>query len=701
MSKSIRRSLLAAVSAVSVLATVPGCSQPPQQIAPEDQGKELLQFNATEANVRNYFYRRGTIAAHLLTTSGTYPRVVWGFPAQNTGIGVWFEAPATPTEITADADADGNTLTPARPGNGMWGVTAMITSDAPALRIRKTVIGNVRTVRDYFYGATIPPEFDFSTTLNSESLTFTQDCLDGKHHIRLKLDFVKGTSAAVDGSQIVFHGGSDGKIHLRATATIDYDPVTPIEKKDLVTSAAANNEKALNALAFLSYQEKLMAGSWRFLTYFGRDTMLSLRMLMPVLQPSVVEAGLGAVIDRIDPNGNVAHEEALGDYAWFVRINNKEPAPPAPQTMFSPWLDYKMIDPDFELPAVLGVYAATDPGKSRMQAFLARKTPSGATYQDVLKKNIDLVISLTQPFVDNPIATNLVRIKHPEVGNWRDSGTGLGYGKYPYDVNTALVPAALRGAADLYAAGLLGGDANAMSTKLNSMAQVWETQAEPFFRVAVPFDLAQDRVKNYAQNVGLDPAAALASLPNNGVVRYHAVSLDDRGFPVDVMNTDDSFVMEFTNPSDETLQEAANNILRPFPAGLRTDSGIVVASTALAQPDSALHAVFTRGDYHGTVIWSWQQAMLAAGLERQLKRTDLQPETVSMLTSAQASLWQVINASQALGTGELWSWAPSADKKKAEYVSFAQAATDLNRFVDESNAIQLWSTVYLAVQQPH
>lgn len=160
----------------------------------------------------------------------------------------------------------------------------------------------------------------------------------------------------------------------------------------------------------------------------------------------------------------------------------------------------------------------------------------------------------------------------------------------------------------------------------------------------------------------------------------------------------DGFAFLFTNPPDAFLQEAAGRILRPFPAGLRTDVGVVVANTALDTLDSPLQATFTRGDYHGTVIWSWQQAMLAAGLERQLQRTDLQADTRTQLQAAQTELWKVIQAASALGTGELWSWQPQ--NGKAVYDSFADAAVAENRFVDESNAAQLWSTVYLAVQPP-
>jgi hypothetical protein len=657
---------------------------------PETPSGEVLAFNVTEANVRNSFFRQGPVAVHQLTTSGLAPRVVWGFPAENTGIGVWFYAPPQPTELQVEG-----ALEPVRLEDGLWGVRSVLTSDAPLLRIKKAVLGNVRNVRDYFYGATIPPEFDYTLQQAARSSTLTFNCLDGAHHIQLRLEYLDGTTGAVEGSQLVFRAGPSGQIRLRTTALTDYTPLTPIPLGELVTSSAADNPEALNALAFLSYREKLLAGSWRFLTYFGRDTLLSLRMLMPVLQPAVMEAGLGAVIDRLGPGGSVAHEEALGDYAWVVRTGNKEPPPPPPGDMFSPWLDYKMVDSDFLLPAVLAAYAASPTGQGHIQAFLARTTPSGESYQSAVLRNIALVVRKAQPFSQNPIAANLVPITHPEVGNWRDSGAGLGFGKYPFDVNASLVPAALRGAASLYAAGLLGANTD-RAPALQAMADVWEAHAAGFFEVRVEQATAQERVRGYAARVGLDATAAVDAL--TGPVTYRAVSLDTAGVPVPVMNTDDGFLLLFNTPPEAFLTEAAGRILRPFPAGLRTPTGIVVASTALAAPDSSLHRTFTRGDYHGTVIWSWQQALLAAGLERQLTRTDLSPGTVSTLRAAQAALWQVIQSASALNTGELWSWVPRSGQ--AQYASFADAALAENRFVDESNAAQLWSTVYLAVQPP-
>ena len=53
-----------------------------------------------------------------------------------------------------------------------------------------------------------------------------------------------------------------------------------------------------------------------FFTYFGRETMISLLLLDPVLrerQGGVIEAGLAAVLERINQtDGSVCHEETIG-----------------------------------------------------------------------------------------------------------------------------------------------------------------------------------------------------------------------------------------------------------------------------------------------------------------------------------------------------------------------------------------------------
>jgi hypothetical protein len=75
-------------------------------------------------------------------------------------------------------------------------------------------------------------------------------------------------------------------------------------------------------------------------------------------------------------------------------------------------------------------------------------------------------------------------------------------------------------------------------------------------------------------------------------------------------------------------------------------------------------ANWTYNAYHGTVIWSWPMAMMAAGLERQLDRcnTTSLPQFCSDLgvyakvRLAYNHLWDLIEANTQQLSTEVWSW---------------------------------------------
>lgn len=107
---------------------------------------------------------------------------------------------------------------------------------------------------------------------------------------------------------------------------------------------------------------------------------------------------------------------------------------------------------------------------------------------------------------------------------------------------------------------------------------------------------------------------------------------------VPVMNTDDCFRHFFLNTTNQTqlsdyLSQTADHILQPFPVGLSSDVGLFVANPAYAGATSTADG-FSKSDYHGTVVWSWQLAMMGAGLSRQLGRCagDDAPGTLHPLT---------------------------------------------------------------------
>ena len=129
--------------------------------------------------------------------------------------------------------------------------------------------------------------------------------------------------------------------------------------------------------------------------------------------------------------------------------------------------------------------------------------------------------------------------------------------------------------------------------------------------------------------------------------------------------------------------------MQPFPAGLLTPVGMAVANPAFADRDA--QSRFTSSAYHGTVFWSWQHAVFAAGLERQISRADVPQALRSRLVSARSQLWSAIEASRSLRTSELWTWSFVDGRFRAE--PFGQQGAH----ADESNAAQLWSTVFLAL----
>jgi hypothetical protein len=193
-------------------------------------------------------------------------------------------------------------------------------------------------------------------------------------------------------------------------------------------------------------------------------------------------------------------------------------------------------------------------------------------------------------------------------------------------------------------------------------------------------------VPAYAQ--GLDVPAA----PTNGAVTFAALALDAAGKPIAVQHSDGGFGLLFGTPDRAALDRALDLIERAFPAGLMSPVGLMVANPVFA--DDGTRAIVGRGHYHGTVVWSWQQAMWVTGLRRQQARADLDPALKRRLRTAESRLWQAIDATAEVRNSELWSW----DYRDGAWhvAPFGQRAGDIT----ESNAVQLWSTVYLALARP-
>jgi hypothetical protein len=223
-------------------------------------------------------------------------------------------------------------------------------------------------------------------------------------------------------------------------------------------------------------------------------------------------------------------------------------------------------------------------------------------------------------------------------------------------------------------------------------ALVWAARAPSLFDVDVPAARARADITAYVAEIAVDRDSALRGLGEKPLA-FHALSLDEGGRAVPILHSDEGFRLMLTNPAPAEIERCIEAIMRPFPAGLMTDAGLLVANPALASAE--LRREFTRFAYHGTVVWSWQQALMAAGVERQLQRVDLPEAVRASLLRARTTLWSVIDRSAPMRTSELWSWTYVDGRYRAE--PFGRGGAD----VDVANAAQLWSTVYLGLARPH
>jgi hypothetical protein len=661
---------------------------PPPGVA-DPASEQRLSFDVDEGLNLNSFLRDGPIAAHLLLRSGTDPRILIAFPAGNSGVGLWFShsAPVTWELIGRPLPL----VVKDEHGRPLYGMTAETRLSGPTdLSIKQAVLSSVRVLRDYQALGTFPAEVAANPTIEGTTITWARDRLDGAAGYRLSVQVTQGELRAGH-----LTPNAKGFIGLKISAVSGEVPMTPLSGGDLLNASARPDAAARNALNFLSYQEKFTAGSWRFNTYFGRDTLMSVRLLMPVLTPQAIQAGLGAVLTRLSPQGEVAHEEDIGEFAVLDHLRASGVKSDAPT------FNYNMIDGSFMLAPVAAEWLLSDGrGRSQSREFLAhmdsRYGEPPRTFGADLVSNLRFVLQSAAEFAGDPQAQNLISLKPGfSAGQWRDSNDGLGGGRFPYDVNAVFVPAAIEAAHRFFASGLLDpyldtADRGIFS-RAESMARIWRDKAGSLFDVAVASATARRDITRYAADLNLSGDAALRSV-GNSPVHFHALSLSADAKSIPIVHSDEGFELLFGNPSPAALRQAVTAMMRPFPAGLLTEVGVVVANPVYATP--AIKAQLTSSAYHGTVIWSWQQAVLAAGLQRQLRREDLPSSVKQLLRGAERQLWSAIRSAHSLRNSELWSWTFASGR--FHIAPFGAKAAD----ADESNAAQLWSTVYLAIPDP-
>ncbi|KAI0709912.1 hypothetical protein C8Q76DRAFT_811912 [Earliella scabrosa] len=690
--------------------------------------KPDLYFKVVSGGNDNYFFRDSLTSAQVVLTSANSTsvprRLVVALPAGNTGALTYFWPTGDSSTLGVDLVEDSVTSTTAGYFNA--GVQADLVFNGNAT-LGVTIVGSVRAMRDYVEGGGVMRDI-FNYTLAEHNET----------SVRLHRRWINTTSPAsaeYNGADLYLTVPPSSAVRLSVTPGYTGSCMPPTidvvlpegAKKGVVTVKVVTNETTLPGLntqdlflpestngtqalqtvlqglatgnataaqqvSFLTYADKYTAGGWRFLTYFVRDTLIALRLLMPMLTSEAIESALGAVIERTNATGALCHEETIGKGR---SVEN--------------WRHLLL------LPAMSHYFLDLPQGSGRAAQFLARNaTLQSGTYAEILNRTVFYNLERAAPFVESPAVSNLIGLRPGQpVGNWRDSNEGLGFGFYPFDVNAALVPASLRATQALVDAGILS-STQLDAAQLGEMATVWEERAPGLFEVTVDGGDAERRLKNFVEAANLSEALLEGGRSASGV-SFYALSLKEDGTPVEVLHSDLGFNLVYgTNVSREVLQRVVD-ALQPYPRGLLTNVGMVVANPAYDSNETTID-VLSRAAYHGTVVWSFQQALMASGLARQLgfcvqddtTTVDINPapatrpswctdsEFVQALRDAQTRLWTSIRGAKDEMYSEVWSY--SFDSATNTF-SVADLA-GLSPSGTESDAIQLWFYGFLGLLDP-
>ncbi len=337
-------------------------------------------------------------------------------------------------------------------------------------------------------GKTIGPVLD----PGNGGMAFTRRALDGKHRYRLEFAGKGAGELRVAGGCLRLSRKGPpaaGPMRLAVRASVDFAPLAPLPFDELVNDKGrelcrkdAHFAQAIRNFEFLSFREKFLAGSWNFLSYFGRDTLIALRIMWPVLSAGAKQTGIQSVVNEISDGGivNVTDEwtddrtvaDALERFFHEYGRNNLDAARRIMQTIVAgavpehPFFD--VLDPTYMCPpAAAHWFGELDDGElgrwlRAEHPVLGRTESNGAT----LLRNWNYVLKSAAPYVE---AWRNLRAAHPALdpgqiiekhgdefratgntlirsvagaANWRDTYT-LPWHFRSEDINVNLLPMAI------------------------------------------------------------------------------------------------------------------------------------------------------------------------------------------------------------------------------------------------------------------
>ncbi len=735
-----------------------------------DSTKAYETFRIDLPNIHDIMLISPDMLRHVsLVTRKGDSYIVVGFPEGNSG----FYAELGDSEVKAISN-----LRPVHTrigGRDFRGISVELQLNSDTLHLHNIMADSLRTIRawrkrnkgsDYYERKFILSEAraKFPELANNESIKVTyspenstlklsKSTLDGKYTYKVKLYPVEGYRKVGNDIKLKVNGDK-----LRLEMLSDYPVIKPLKREEIFSKETLNwltnfknrfpeikptIDKIERTLEFLSTSRKLLAGSWRYLTYFGRDTALTLLMLEPVVSRKLLRIGLQSLIDRVNDIGEVPHEEDIGEQA--VLDNLKGLLRTEGSSIFNlkrrlkeldkPVYDYKMVDESFMLPLLLIRYLRADDVVTNDKVnFLWMNNLRGESNLNTTLRNANLILSSAERYYLTHNSQDMIHLKDGQVvGDWRDSKVGLAGGRYPYSVNVGLVRFSLEALRDvLYHLRNLIGDSKLEiiidelkldkvayyikhPDKLEGLIKAWR-DTEKAFKVKLSPDEIRNRVIAYIESDKVTPQereAYLNQLIDKGVtlrdflykgvtppvlrdgIEFPALSLDKDGKPIPVMHIDFSFPVYNGVLAPNELEKLLKLIELPFPLGLRTPVGILSTNPVLTGNPEIISSLDSKA-YHGTVVWAWLNVMLGLGLIKHLHayhdREDV-PETLRKRIND--TLTYIIGFAlnpkyKEYLNNELWAY-------EVREGAFQPAPYGGGEATNESNTIQLWNTSWLAL----
>ncbi|MEP0823681.1 MAG: hypothetical protein HRF44_12615 [Ignavibacterium sp.] len=568
--------------------------------------------------------------------------------------------------------------------------------------------------------ARLSPVVSESRSQSTHTIRFRQSSFDGRNVLQLDIEADSaGVAISRTSAGIVLRSRQGGGLTFSVRIASNAPALTPLKREEIfrneflefLEDAARSGmrkrevlwlDRQVKSLELLSSAEKLMAGLPNFATYFGRDMIMSMLMLEPVIAPSLHEHALRTILGKLSPRGEVSHEESLGGQAIRENIGTvnkmikalagKDPDSEERKTRSAILAllkdlqktreDYKMLDDDFQFPVLVARYLQrTDVPSRQKRAFLQQEI-HGVSVEKLILRNLDYVCRTSLPYARKPSVTNLIAFSRRTndswlPASWRDSNAGYANGKYAMDINAIWVPAALEAVRtildSLESLGIrtdgssfpeLSGSplAEFMSHRENLLRaeEIWRDAAKHFEVVLDSADFLPHIARRLngmgtkAREYWLSTMDQI-SIPSS--LRFLALSLDSLGSPLAIPHTDVGMMLFLRDISSspgggQKVGVLLNPVITRFPVGLFVDGlGPLVANDSYAPP--AVWAAFDKDRYHSPyTVWGREVNLLLLGIRNQ---KSMEPGIRALLDSASAMIATASERS-GLSHNELWTY---------------------------------------------